>query len=312
MKNGSGDFDVLFNKILYDKLIALEEKRKSGIRESIRYFFISVPFAAILIYLMVKNPEPILVFLSAFPTFAFLGYSAITIRQTRIMLTPKFKKEILLPMLQYLFDDVEYLPRQRMSKALMQRSLLMSKTVDSTGGDDFVRCRIGQTSIMFSETEAYHGSKAEMIFSGIIITAGFNKSFMTKTVVLPEKSTTRWRKFKLNFSGQMKNAEIVKLEDPVFEKEFMVIGESQVESRYILSPSLMQRMLDYKNKVNRQTSFSFVENRLYVAIPILTNMFEPRIFEPLSDKEFIRINYDYFRLFTDIVEDLDLNTRIWQ
>ena len=110
----------------------------------------------------------------------------------------------------------------------------------------------------------------------------------------------------------MKNAEIIKLEDPVFEREFMVIGEDQVESRYVLSTSLMQRMMDYKTKLSKKTSFSFVDNRLYVAIPYNRDMFEPRVLETLLDPDFIKYNYDYFKLFADIVNDLDLNTRIWK
>jgi len=35
-------------------------------------------------------------------------------------------------------------------------------------------------------------------------------------------------------------------------------------------------------------------------------------FEPINNKEFIKSNYQYFQLITDIVDDLDLNVRIWE
>ena len=41
---------------------------------------------------------------------------------------------------------------------------------------------------------------------------------------------------------------LVKLEDPEFEKHFVVSGEDQVEARYILSTCLMQRLTDFRNK----------------------------------------------------------------
>ena len=42
------------------------------------------------------------------------------------------------------------------------------------------------------------------------------------------------------------HGELVKLEDPEFEKSFVVYSGNQTEARYILSTSLMRRILDYK------------------------------------------------------------------
>ena len=45
---------------------------------------------------------------------------------------------------------------------------------------------------------------------------------------------------------ELKGKKVVKLEDVEFEKHFEVYGTDQIESRYLLTPSFMQRLLDYK------------------------------------------------------------------
>ena len=72
----------------------------------------------------------------------------------------------------------------------------------------------------------------------------------------------------------------------------------------------MQKILEYKMKVKKEIAISFVGNRLYCAIPEFKDLFEPA-FSKSFDLGFIRQNYDPIKLYTDLVEDLNLNLRIW-
>ena len=305
------DFDSFFSSQLSEKLNEYEEYRISGVNKFKRFVYFSLPFLFLFILVIIFLPEPILLLGPAFVFVAIFGIGIGKVKTVRSHLRPRFKKSVLFPILKNLYEDIEYIPRQKMAKSVLNKSLLLKKKVHRTIGDDFVRCRIGQTMVQFSEIEAYNGSNAGMFYAGIFISASFNKSFKSKTVVFPEKIANRAHRFALKYKGQMENPKIVKLEDPIFEKQFVVIGEDQVESRYLLSTSLMQRLFDYEKRFKGKVSFSFISNKLYISIPIMVNMFEPRIFEPLNDKEFIKHNYDYFKLLTDVVEELDLNTRIW-
>jgi len=309
--NKSSDFDIFFNTYLSDQLNEYEKIRINGVEKFKIFVYISLPFLLLLILAIIFLPDPFLLVILGFPFMALFGLGVVKIKTLRKELQPKFKKTVLLPILKNLYQDIEYIPRQRMAKSVINKSLLLKDVVHRTIGDDFVRCRIGQTMVQFSEIEAYHGGNEGMFYAGIFISASFNKKFKTKTLVLPKKITNRTHRLTLKYRGQMENPEIVKLEDPIFKEHFIVIGEDQVESRYLLSPSLMQRLLDYGQRFKKEVSFSFINNKLYISIPISVNMFEPRIFEPINDKEFIKYNYDYFKLLTDVVEELDLNTRIW-
>ena len=55
----------------------------------------------------------------------------------------------------------------------------------------------------------------------------------------------------------------------------------------------------------------FVGSMVFVAISFSRNLFEPKLFSSLTDFENIREYYDDLDLAISIVDDLNLNTRIW-
>jgi hypothetical protein len=55
----------------------------------------------------------------------------------------------------------------------------------------------------------------------------------------------------------------------------------------------------------------FVRSNLYMAISLRKNMFEPRILRTMLESETVRDYLEDVILAVGIVEDLNLNTRIW-
>jgi len=104
---------------------------------------------------------------------------------------------------------------------------------------------------------------------------------------------------------------LIKLENPEFEKYFVVYGSDQIESRYILSPSFMERLVTYRKKVGSQVYFSFVNSYIFIAIPTKRNLFEPNLLKNLTDFNHIKTYFEDLSLLIGAVEDLNLNTRIW-
>jgi len=97
----------------------------------------------------------------------------------------------------------------------------------------------------------------------------------------------------------------------VFEKEFAVYSTDQVEARYILSPALMHRMLEFRRKTGATVYFSFIGGKVNIGISSQKNRFEPRLFSTVLDIEMAREFVNDLQLALGIVEDLNLNTRIW-
>ncbi|MDD3276584.1 MAG: DUF3137 domain-containing protein, partial [Kiritimatiellales bacterium] len=107
------------------------------------------------------------------------------------------------------------------------------------------------------------------------------------------------------------HGELIKLEDPEFEKAFAVYSTDQVEARYILSPALMRRMLEFKAKTGTKVYFSFTGDEVNIGISSTKNRFEPKLFSTVLDIEMAREFVDDLQLALGIVDDLNLNTRIW-
>ena len=85
----------------------------------------------------------------------------------------------------------------------------------------------------------------------------------------------------------------------------------QIEARYILSSALMRRILDFKNKNNRAVHVGFVNSSVYLALELRKELFEPKLFSTLLDPAVMQGYWNDLNLATGIVEDLNLNTRIW-
>ena len=104
----------------------------------------------------------------------------------------------------------------------------------------------------------------------------------------------------------------IKLEDPDFNRMFRVYGDSQLESRYILSTNLMSRLVEFNQKAGRKVYLSFIDGFLYIAIPYRHRLFEPRLFHSMMSFTPLKEYFQDLQLMIGIVDDLNLNRHIWQ
>ncbi|MHC4389637.1 MAG: DUF3137 domain-containing protein [Planctomycetota bacterium] len=183
---------------------------------------------------------------------------------------------------------------------------------------DYVSGKIGATRIEFSELHAEYESGSgknrsrRTVFKGLFFIADFNKHFTCQTIVLPDTAENLFGSFgKLFQSWNILRGQLIKLEDPEFERNFVVYGNDQIQARYILSTSLMERIVDFKRKTNRRIYLSFVGSKVFVAISFTKDLFEPRLFQTILDFGLIQEYFGDLQLAVGIVEDLNLNTRIW-
>jgi hypothetical protein len=105
--------------------------------------------------------------------------------------------------------------------------------------------------------------------------------------------------------------ELIKFEDTEFEKFFAVYSDDEIQARYVLSMSLIRRIVDFRKKINKKIFLSFIESKVYVAIDCERDLFEPRFSATLLDFDLVREYFEDLQLAVGIVEDLNLNTRIW-
>ena len=198
---------------------------------------------------------------------------------------------------------------------------------DRYHSEDLIAGKIGQTAFRFAEVHAeslqtrrnFKGETSEdyrTIFKGLFFVADFNKRFLSTTVILPDTMQPMLGGFGQNlqeFGTLFSSAkrELVRLEDPDFERAFAVYSSDQIEARYILSPALMRRLVEFRARCNADIRVVFSTGQMKLAIPLGMDWLEaPSLSTPLTLQS-LELCLQQLRFACGIVSDMDLNTRIW-
>lgn len=305
-------------------LDALEAERKRRLLTILGIWVVAIPVLAYGWYWLVRLDAPDWAYFWAL--LATIGSIGGAVGWHWQPYRKAFKHGAVAPIVRAFDPSLEYhaeqcVPREVFAEARLFREL----TLTNYSGEDHIRGTIGKTRFEFSEVDAEEETvgqnskgerttRTESIHKGLFFVADFNKHFSSPVYVLSRSSfwIPRLRTGSKLWTASLGNAygEDVKLEDPQFMRMFSVHGD-QVEARYILSAALMQRILEFRQRTRQKLWLGFVGSHVYVAIRLRRNLFEPRLFRTIRNPKIYRQFRDDLALFTGIVEDLNLNTRIW-
>jgi len=230
-----------------------------------------------------------------------------------------FKDIVITPLIRAIDPNLNYSKEAFISRDKYMASIIFPTYPDVYKGEDYVWGMVDKTMIEFSELHTEyktHDSKGRTeyhtIFKGLFMIADFNKDFKGRTIVLPdytEKTFGFIAKFfqKMNYGRD----QLVYMEDPVFEKEFKVYSNDQVEARYILSTDMLSRIVQLKRDLGCHIHLSFVNSKIFIAVSTTKDMFDPKINQSVLDQNMIREFYNQIYSCINIINELNLNTRIW-
>ena len=320
------DFNAFYDDRLKPLIVSLDEDKKNIKKKYFRYLLL--PFLILLLIalcLTIRYSQPSFVFLLVF-IFVFVG--AIIHKKISSPYVEKFKTTIITELVKFVHEDLVYDHENYIDEGVFRESRLYNHRIDSYKGEDYISGKVDKTWIEFSEviarykteTRTKNGTRTQWhtLFDGLFFIADFNKEFNSDLIIKPDIAERMFGRFgqKLQKLNIFEHGELIKMENPDFEKVFRVHGTDQREARYILTPALMEQILNLNKKINRKgnqdISLSFINSKLYIAVPQGSNLFEPRIFgKEVVKTENLMEYYIYIKLMVGIVEDLDLNTRIW-
>lgn len=219
-------------------------------------------------------------------------------------------------------QSLEIDPKRGLSQDEFFGSLLFKKKPDKYMSEDRVSGNAGKTKFSFSEVQAQYkeltitkkGTQETWheLFCGVIFKADFNKNFKGLTVVQSKafgSDVAEWFGSNTPFFSGAK--ERVRLENPEFEKHFATYSSDQIEARYILTPLMMESICTLNDRCEDSISLSFVGNIITIAFPLSRNYFEAPLFESLMTDGLMKDDLDLVRHIYQVIETLDLNTRIW-
>ncbi len=318
MKNLSELTDFYY-KTLYPTLKKLEDERKQ-LKYRIVIVGILYTFIVAIFIIYIKS-----IFFQSFDAIFVVGIIYIGVGGFIYNILIKsykdtFKDKIIEPLITEFDKNLHYTSELHIPQQYFINSKIFTQRVDKLDGNDFVRGKIDGVDIQFSDIHAqkrYKDSKHKetwsTIFQGLFVVCEFNKHFKGKTIILPDVAQNSFGDYIGSWlqSNNFNRDELVKMDSPEFEKEFVVYSDNQIEARYILTPLLMEKLLTFKKRSKHPVYISFINESIHIAIEYNKDLFEPSIFHSLLKYKIAMEYVSTLHLAIGIVEELKLNQKLW-
>lgn len=311
------DLKNFYETALMPDLKVLEQQRRNIVRKVACVMIATASIAGVAFFVAVQSLHeagPVVIF----PIIVGLLIGAGVCYLLTRGYVADFKALVIERIVRFIDENLTYSPKDCIPKSVFMLSKIFTTTPNRYKGDDLVCGKVGATQIQFSELHAEYESGSGKnrhrytVFRGIFFVGDFNKHFTGQTIVLPDTAEKLFGRLGQKLQSlNIFRGNLIKLEDPEFESHFAVYGSDQIEARYILSTSLMARITDFKKKTGKKIHLSFIGSMVFVAVSCTRSLFEPRLFKTLLDFEPVRQYFEDLQLAVGIVDDLNLNTRIW-
>jgi hypothetical protein len=194
-------------------------------------------------------------------------------------LNKSYKRILVTRVAAALGQGMTYSAESRFTKRDFIEMDLFEKTVEKWHAEDEVggRKNVVTYSILEAKATATEGSgknrRTVVVFKGSIVRLDFNKNFLGHTVVVPDSES----KILGGLFGESKSRrrkDICRLESVDFEKLYSVYGTDQQEARYLLTPKMMELIIEAQRVLGSDLRLSFHDNSVFVTIPQSRNRFE--------------------------------------
>ncbi|MDX9846063.1 MAG: DUF3137 domain-containing protein [Tenuifilaceae bacterium] len=270
------------------------------------------------------------------PTLMIFGVTTLfasrSIREPLDKYREVYKEIVVRPVFKMLNTNWNYDSKGTVSIDAVRNSHIFGPIVDISC-DDYMSGSIGKTDFeccdLVTYGKAYNENNEEIkreSFRGFFLHADFNKKLNGTVLVKPAP------KVLLDLGSAR-----VKMENPEFDKKFEVytnmhnvlnaVGggsvsdimaaargmsstENHTEARYVITPRMMEAILNIEKSIGYRPVISFTKNRVNFGFFTGRELFEANIRKPISFKDIEEI-HSLFTLVEVIINEMDLNTRIW-
>ena len=216
-------------------------------------------------------------------------------------LKEKFENEIKQKIMPYVckcLGDLKWKYAQCSFEQLLCKSGIIDRYNRVSYDDSFtgiykdINYEICETSFYYT-TGTGKNSSTRTVFKGVMIKLDMNKSFTGNTVIRPDT---------LKHASPAANLKHTTLEDVVFEKKFDVFTDDEVEARYLITPSFMERLNNMKTAFSAdRVSCAFYDKYLLVGLHTSKDLFSiGSLKEPVNDGK------QFFTMFEEILSIIKL------
>lgn len=294
------DFLSAFRRDCLIALTELEDKRK---KFAILFkFLIFLNIIGVIVCFMISifktgTAEPII----ALFTVLFLILFASTVISKKII-GSKVKK-VVMPKLCNAIKNITWIPNANINHGLYKLAGIITSNYDEVEVDDTFNGNYDGVNysiieavykdIYYKEVDGKREKKVDIVFNGLLIAIDMNKKFDSHTLISPQGL------FHFSGVGGLKHTV---LEDIIFEKNYDVFTNNEVEARYLITPAFMERFNNIKMSFKADSiRCAFYENKLIIGLETSKDMFEPcSIWKPLHDEK------QYFEIFEEVLSIIKL------
>jgi hypothetical protein len=250
------------------------------------------------------------------PLFGAIGLIVIFASNEHRKLSRTYKQIVVTRVVNALGHGMSYSAESRFTKQDFHDMDLYLKRVEKWKAEDEVAGR--KNAVEYAILEA-RGTRTEgsgknrrtvTVFKGLIVRLDFNKHFHGHTTVVPN-SDSQILGGLFGEDEERRNKALCRMESVLFEQAFSVYSTDQQEARYILTPKLMELIMETRGQFG-DIRCSFHDSSVFLTIPHNANRFEISLFgSKVTPESTVGELAQVVGLAERLVDTLDLETRIW-
>ena len=282
-----------------EKINSLEKERKKGIARLRNFALFVMAFgvgAGFFIFQSGKGLNSIGLILSAL--FAFLIIFLVFMSQiTNDSYKRSFSRIVILPTIKQISSKLDYFPKRKIQEYDFKQSGLVNQKFDEYKGDNYISGEYSGINVEMSNVEAIlyiktgeHGGNHDItLFDGFLLKGTLKKPVDYPLYIyrdIAEKTLGRVVGRFMQKIAKPKR-ELMQLDSPSFEKEFVAYTKDQIYGRYILTNSFMEDILEFKNSLGFDVALTFTGKHFYIGVYNF-KISEPSFFTKTKSEDLIR------------------------
>ena len=286
----------------------LELLRKKIIRKEI---IISLIIISIVVLIMMNTSAFQFVVITIF--LGIIITTAINSKDTKRFIEI-YKKIVILDSLEKVFKNITYLPNEEMDYYKIANTNMMYMG-DYYHSNDYIKGEYKNINFELADVEIedeYTDSDGDThritIFQGQWFIFDFNKSFKSDIQVCEKTFGNAKRKNK-KYESKFKKVELESLE---FNKKFNVYAKEEIEAYYILTPNMMERILNVNEKIKGDLLFCFIYNKLHIGLYNNRDLFEPNIHKKINLERDTLKTMEELNIITNFIDLMNLDNDLFR
>lgn len=211
-----------------------------------------------------------------------------------------------------------YNPDERLNDHYIHECGLFPSRISSIHGGDLTYGQLGSSEFYFSKlklsrlrvsqgSQGQRFRRRETLFKGVLFLVDLNLELEGRTLMLKRSLLGGGRVIGDMLDSLLSGDEMyaVELGNERFDQLFDVRTTDEAETRYLISPKLMEQIVQFRDKHKEKIEMSFFDRYVAIALSTKRNYFEPSLLGPVKPE--VRRVYDDLTFLLGMIESFNLN-----